>query len=68
MDYPEFTRSWPSIWAGHELEHPDPSQLRPAEPGPAPAASDRVGDLLRPGEPAVRPPVFRDWRQTPEGQ
>eukprot|EP00969_Alexandrium_andersonii_P143231 6331813-Alexandrium_andersonii.AAC.1 len=35
--------------------------LRPAEPDP-------VEDLLRPRAPAVRPPAFRDWQQTPEGQ
>eukprot|EP00969_Alexandrium_andersonii_P087058 3840925-Alexandrium_andersonii.AAC.1 len=40
MDYPEFTRDWPSFRAEREREHPDSSQLRPAEPGPAPAASD----------------------------
>eukprot|EP00969_Alexandrium_andersonii_P330204 14592834-Alexandrium_andersonii.AAC.1 len=59
-------------------DHPDPNaaveaarrhaQPEPAVPGPVPAAEDRVEDLLRPREPAVRPPRFRDWRQTPEGQ
>eukprot|EP00969_Alexandrium_andersonii_P021560 944069-Alexandrium_andersonii.AAC.1 len=31
--------------------------------------TDALEGLLRtPGQPAVRPPPFQDWRQTPRGQ
>eukprot|EP00969_Alexandrium_andersonii_P021541 943312-Alexandrium_andersonii.AAC.1 len=68
---PAFAQNWP-CFRDFVVREPEggaaPSEPGPAVPGPVLSQAERVGNLLNPSEPAVRPPRFRDWRQTPEGQ